>query len=220
MAPSSFGYGQMQPEDSTSDFNAMSFLVSQVLGRTRTNITVKVVSVTGDGIATWPFVTVQPTVNQVDGLGNATAHGQIFNIPVMMVGGANGAIVSLPVAGDFGWMAVADRDISAVKANSGAVSNPGSLRRHDLADGVYLGMLLGAPPPQYVQFTPTGIKIADRNGTVIQTSSAGVAVTGNLTVTGNIKAGFGGGDQVGLQTHTHGGVTTGAGVSGTPTPGT
>ena len=44
--------------------------------------------------------------------------------------------------------------------------------------------------------------------------------SGDVRVTGEATAGYGTGDQVGLQTHTHGGVQTGGGTSGPPTPGT
>lgn len=43
---------------------------------------------------------------------------------------------------------------------------------------------------------------------------------GNLNVTGSVIAGFGGVDQVGLQTHKHGGVTIGGGTTSAPTAGT
>lgn len=45
-------------------------------------------------------------------------------------------------------------------------------------------------------------------------------VQGSMTVTGDITAGSGGGDQVGLRTHKHGGVQTGGGSTGSPTGGT
>lgn len=41
-----------------------------------------------------------------------------------------------------------------------------------------------------------------------------------ISTTGDVVAGVGGADQVGLKTHTHGGVTTGAGQTAPPTAGT
>jgi hypothetical protein len=43
---------------------------------------------------------------------------------------------------------------------------------------------------------------------------------GNIHTSGNVVAGFGGGDQVGLQSHTHGGVQPGTGQTNAPTSGT
>ena len=51
-------------------------------------------------------------------------------------------------------------------------------------------------------------------------SANGGLYAGDIHTSGAIVAGFGSGDQVGLQTHTHGGVATGAGQSGAPTAGT
>jgi|SRR5581483_1028319 len=47
----------------------------------------------------------------------------------------------------------------------------------------------------------------------------GGTYAGDLKTSGNVIAGVGTGDQVGLKTHTHGGVSTGSGTSGAPTPG-
>ncbi len=58
----------------------------------------------------------------------------------------------------------------------------------------------------------------DMWGHVIQLTQSGIAVTGDLHVSGAMIAGYGGGDQVNLQTHRHG---TGTAAAGTvlPTPG-
>ena len=208
-----FGYGFQTPEDAASEFEAMAFLVEQMLREARTNITVQVSSVTGDGLTTWPVVSVQPTVNQIDGMGNATPHGTIYNVPVLMIGGGNGAVISLPVVGDKGWMAVADRDISSVQNNDGAVSNPGSNRIMDLSDGLYIGKVWGKFPTQYVQFTATGINMVDMNGNKLQSGPAGFNVItapgGDFVVNG-----------VSATLHIHGGVTTGGGSTTPPVPGT
>lgn len=171
------GYGVQQPDDTTSDYNTMIFIISQTLARIRTMTIVQVIAVQSNGpISTPPTVTVQPLVNQLDGNGNATPHGNIFNIPVFRLQSGNNAVICDPQVGDIGWMAVADRDISSVKATM-KQANPGSARQYDFADGVYMGGLLGSvPPTQIVAFTPTGIQIVDVNGNSIKTSPTGVAV--------------------------------------------
>lgn len=50
--------------------------------------------------------------------------------------------------------------------------------------------------------------------------SGNVVVTGGITATGNITAGQGGSDQVGLQSHKHGGVSSGASQTLAPVAGT
>lgn len=224
-------WGQQHTNDDASDYNADSFVIRQHLAETRTAVPVKVIAVHGGGVGKPPTVDVQVTVNMTDGQGNSSTHGTIFGIPVARLQGGANAVICDPIAGDYGYMLCADRDISAVKANAGAASNPGSFRRHNLADGVYIGAILNsAAPSQYVQFLAEGIKVVDKDSNTIVTGSAGIALTdkfGNTIVmgstgievngvlfpaskneiraSGEITAGYGGGDSVTLQQHTHGG---------------
>lgn len=73
-----------------------------------------------------------------------------------------------------------------------------------------------APNGDVTMNSQGAIHVTASNGMTI---AANVDITGNLTATGAITAGKGGGDQVGLQTHRHG---VGTAASGTiaPTPGT
>ena len=81
-----------------------------------------------------------------------------------------------------------------------------------MADGLYIGGVLNAVPRQYVRFAADGITVVSE--TRIKLQSPTVEIDGDLHATGAVIAGFGGGDQVGLETHTHpGGVPP-------PTPGT
>jgi hypothetical protein len=215
----SFGYGQFDPSDAASDWSVHEFQVAQILSRVRTMQIVRVLSITGGGIAAPPIVSVQVLVNQIDGKGNATEHGPINNVPVFRLQGANGSVVCDPAVNDVGWMAVADRDISAVKSTAGKRSNPGSRRRFDLADGVYMGGLFGGAPTQYVSMTATGIKLSDRSGNAIEMKAGSIDVTTlAFRVNGAVVAGFGTGDQVNLQTHNH--PTAATGPPSSPTPGT
>lgn len=178
----SFGYGQLQPEDSGSDFNAMSFLVAQALGRVRVAIPAVVKSVTGGGAsAVPPVVSVQVLASMVDGAGTVTPHGTIFNVPTFRLQCANGAVVADPVAGDVGLLVVCDRDISVVQSSGGKVSQPGSWRSHDLADGVYIGGLFNAAPTQYVGFDTNGVTVTCGGDTAASTSSHPSAVLSDKT---------------------------------------
>lgn len=188
MTDTTQGYGQLAPPDTSSEFNRMAFLVSQALARVRTVVLVKVKETAADGSVAAPgTVNVQPLVSMTDGQGNATPHGTIFNIPIFRVQGGSNAIILDPAVDDIGWMAVCDRDISSVKATSGEVSTPGSLRRFDMADGVYLGGLFGETPTQYVRFSADGVDIVDKNGHSIDMRSDGIHVTGKLFITGDVE---------------------------------
>jgi hypothetical protein len=209
------GTGQQDITDGNGAFNATSFLVRQMLAETNTADLVKVVSVTSAGaLAKAGVVAVQPLVNQIDGQGNATPHGTIYNlIYFRMQGGANAVILD-PAVGDIGMAAYCSRDISSVKA-AGVQSNPGSFRRHDRADGIYFGGMLNAVPTQYVQFSSGGINIVSPGTIGLQATT--VAVTGNLTISGTTM-GTGDGVFAGtdVHTHEHGGVQTGTGNTGMP----
>lgn len=61
--------------------------------------------------------------------------------------------------------------------------------------------------------TPTGIVISLQSGD-------NVTIDGDLHVSGKVYAGYGGVDQVQLQTHVHSGVTSGGGDTNMPVPGT
>jgi hypothetical protein len=145
------------------------------MARTWSACPVQVMAVKGGGgaLGIAGTVNVHPLVNQIDGSGVATPHGTIHNLPyVRLQGGQNGIIID-PVVGDIGLAVFCDRDISAVKS-SRAQANPGSRRRYNPADGVYIGGLLNAVVSQYLQFAG-GI-------------TAGTPV---LNATGNVKVGSG-----------------------------
>ena len=119
----------------------------------------------------------------------------------------------------------------------------GRRRRYNLADGVYVGGLLNAVPAATLWLKTDGtLNLTDAKGNVLSTSSSGFVFTGNvevngtlkvddletgsdglnvtgaITATGNITAGYGGADQVGVQTHEH--PTAATGSPSPPTPGT
>lgn len=161
------GYkGAQSPNSSASDFDAMKFLVTQILSKANTATLVQVKSVTNAGeVAEVGYVSIQPLVAQLDGYGNSFPHGVINDIPYFrMQGGANAVILD-PQPGDIGMAVFANKDISSVKANAAAIIAgkdpvpPGSARRFDMADGLYVGGVLNGTPTQYVQFSADGIKI-------------------------------------------------------------
>lgn len=198
-----------------SQFNAISFLVNQILGGQNHATLVQVRAVTNAGeLSPVGYVDVQPMVNQLDGNGNAIPHGTVHNlIYFRMQGGANAVILD-PQVGDIGMAVFADRDISSVKASK-AVANPGSMRRADMADGAYFGGFLNGAPTQYVQFSADGIAIHSPSAVTI--TAPAINSTGEWVHTGRITASVdvvGGGKS--LATHVHSGVSTGGSNTGGP----
>ncbi|MDB5777616.1 MAG: oxidoreductase [Herbaspirillum sp.] len=160
MPDNSNGYsGAQDNHSSTSELNAITFVVNQILAGRNVATLVKVKAVTNSGgLSPVGFVSLQPMVSQLDGNNNAVPHGVVHNIPYFRIQGGSDAIIIDPKLEDIGLAVFADRDISAVKA-SGAISNPGSMRRSDKADGLYFGGFLNGIPTQYVQFSSAGIKL-------------------------------------------------------------
>ena len=223
MASPDAGYGQAQPHDSASDFNRMSFLIRQILNLVSTATLVQVTACTNSGdVSPVGFVDVQPLVNLIDGFGNTSEHGVIFHLPYCRLQGGTNAVICDPQVNDIGIAVFADRDISSVKANK-AKSPPGSRRRFDMADGVYLLTVLGAAPTQYVEFTSDGIKIADKNGNSIVMNASGVVITAlsgkTITIDSSGVATTGTLENEGVNvgsTHVHSGVQSGGSNSGPP----
>lgn len=199
------GYaGQMGLTDTVGEFNTTNFLIRQFLGRVVTSTLVQVKAVNNNGgVVPVGLLNVQPLVNQLDGQGNATPHGIVTNLPYLRLQGGANAIILDPQVGDIGLAIFADRDISAVKATR-VRANPGSRRRFDWADGLYLGGFLNGAPTQYVRFNADGISIIDRSANQIVMAAAGVTINGvlfnrsanvsgikDLTTTGNTSLGGG-----------------------------
>lgn len=203
MAQGSFGYGQLTPNDTASEMSVISFICKQMMAQMETMRLVQVKAVHGNGETdTAGTVDVLPLVNQIDGRGNSTAHGTVYGIPWWRLQGGKNAVICDPVVGDIGYVSVSSRDISSVKATR-KQSNPGSYRRFDLADGVYVGGVLNVAPDQYVVFTETGVRLVDKNGNsvamsdsgivmtdkfshVVSMSSTGITLKGNVIVDGNL----------------------------------
>ncbi|MBU6430647.1 MAG: oxidoreductase, partial [Cyanobacteria bacterium REEB65] len=127
-------------------------------------------------------------------------------------------VVAQPKVGDIGVAVFCHNDISSAK-NTKAPANPGSRRRFDWADGLYLGGFLGPTPTQFITLDDSaGITIQSAAGKPVNiTAPGGLVINGNVNVTGTISAS---GDITGsgtsLHTHVHGGVTTGSGNTGAP----
>ena len=192
------------PADYSSEIERLKAIINNSLSGLRTAMPVKIISVSNNGgLSPIGTVNVQPMVSMLDGSGNAWPHGIIYTVPYMRIqGGANGIILD-PAIGDIGIATVCDRDISTVQ-NTGKVSAPGSLRKNDMSDMVYLMTIIGAAPTQYIQFNSAGITITSPTAVTI---NADVTINGTLTNNGHLVG----------STHTHGGVTTGSGHTGVPT---
>lgn len=203
--------------DTTNEYNRMAFVVRSIMAQQATTTLVIVRAVEDD------TVDVQPMVAQVDGAGNAVDHGIIHGLPVWRLQGGNSAVIVTPEVGDIGLAVFASTDISNVK-RAKEPTTPGSFRRFDWSDGIYLGGLLNSPATQWVRIDGEGVDITASPGLPITFNADSVVInadtvtmSGDLVVTGSITGGAGstfGGKA--FDSHAHTGVTTGGGTSGPP----
>ncbi len=202
-----------------ADKTAHEFLIEKFINRIATTTLAKVTAVTNSGgVSAVGFVDVIPMVHQVDGAGNPTPHGEIHHLPYFRVQGGTDAVILDPKVGDIGIAVFCSRDISAVKRQKKEAA-PGSRRRYDWADGLFLGGVLNGVPNQYVRFSSTGVDIVTLNNITINAANATLDSSGNLAVKGEVTAKVGA-SQVTLSGHHQSGVTSGIGTSGAPVPGT
>lgn len=122
----------------------------------------------------------------------------------MVFPGGGGFELTFPLAaGDEGIVVFASRCIDAWWQQSG-VQPQAELRMHDLSDGMFIPGMFSQPrlpSPAPSTSVPT---LRNSDATVkLEFIPGGFKITGNLQVTGSVIAGFGGIDQVGLQTHVH-----------------
>lgn len=155
----SISLGALGPWSAQGDYNTQYFAIFQAISKLQTATLVRVESCTNDGgVSPFGFVDITPLVDQVAGDGTATPHSTIYGVPYMRLQGGTRAIIIDPQAGDIGVAVFASRDISNVKSTQDQAV-PGSFRRYDWADGIYLGGLLNAAPTEYLQFFDDGITL-------------------------------------------------------------
>lgn len=166
-------YGQTNPATTQGDWNAMRFAINQQMLKLNTSMPVRVIKVTGTGVAPVGFVDVQILVSQVTGNNQTVDHGIITNVPYMRVQGGSNAVIIDPQVGDIGMACFCSRDISAVK-NARASAPPGSKRSYDFSDAMYVGGFLNSAPTQYIHFTEGGILVHSTNAVKIGDTEAAV----------------------------------------------
>lgn len=154
-------WGQQRGLSAQTKFNELWFVLQTMMARnaTTTLVQVKACSNAG-GVSPVGTVDVQPLVHQLDGSGNIMPHGIVYGLPYLRLQGGSSAVIMDPKPGDIGIAVFASSDISKVKSTKAAAA-PGSFRRFDMADGLYLGGVLNGTPTRYVRFTDSGIEIVD-----------------------------------------------------------
>lgn len=180
--------GWLDLNSTVSNKTAHEFLIKKLINRLATTAMVKVTAVTNSGgVSAIGFVDVVPMVHQTDGAGNPTPHGTINHLPYFRIQGGAYAVIIDPKVGDTGFAVFCSRDISAVKRQK-APAAPGSRRRYDWADGIYVGSALSGVPTDYVRISDTGVDIVTTNHLTITADNVTLDASGNLIVKGEVTA--------------------------------
>lgn len=156
-------------------------------------------------------VTLQPAIQAVLTDNTFLDMPQLFDVPVLELGG-NDLSIKIPLKeGDTGIVIFCDRDITLFKQEK-KNTQPNTLRKHDLADGIFIPMRFGSSGSSNIL-----IQSAD-GATQLEVTSSGINVKGNITVDGEITATDVKTDTgISLKTHKHLGVRSGSDTSGQPT---
>lgn len=191
------------PHASTSDQETANFNFERLLSGKYFIQVVKVITVNTD-----KTIDVLPLVQPQDISGNPIENAIVYNIPFSRIQMGNSAIEMDPAAGDFGLIAVCDRDSTLAKSSKTAGA-PQTKRNHSLSDAVYLFGLasMNAVPTQYIKFS-SRIDIVAPNGLYITGS---VHTNSTITADGEVT-----GNGITVSTHVHGGVESGSSTTSPP----
>lgn len=203
MSKSQNNWAQYQAEQTQGGAGEIGAIVDGIVSRIQTVTLVRIIKTKAGGLAPVGMVDVQPLVSQINGSGEITPHGIIYNIPYFRLQGGGNAVIIDPKPGDIGMCGFCSRDISSVKQNK-APSAPQSRRRYDFSDGLYFGGFLNGTPQQYIHFKDGGIKIyspdkveIEAPQTIIkspdvQIDGAQMTIKANTTQTGSFEQTGGG----------------------------
>jgi len=175
MSDSGYLGAQNQGSDA-SQYNAADFHIQQAISQISTAAVVRIVRPPYDkdgkdidpgSIVPVGYVDVEPLVNQIDGRGRPTEHSTVYKLSYHRFQGGKNAIIADPEKGDIGQMVVNERDTSVVRSTNDR-ANPGSRRKFDKADGIYVGSpQQKEKPEQYVTFLKDGMIVKDKNDNTI-----------------------------------------------------
>lgn len=167
--------------DFLDDYGSLTFIINSLINRVNTTEIVKVVSINTDENNVFDgTINVVPVVKRLTAEGEAIEESVIYGIKCFGWQFGENAIKSIPAVNDIGIMVVSKRDITSIE--SGRVA---SNRQYCLADGIYIGGLVGfnATPKRVITFDDNGITIdtGDKDLT-INTTKATVNATSQIDV--------------------------------------
>lgn len=149
-------------------------------------------------------INIKPVINRV--VDGESIELPVFqDVPPIFLGGGDSSMTFPIAVGDYALLIFTERCFDRWWSGQDNQS-PLELRMHDYSDGF---ALVGLQPEAGALLIPADITIT---GDLIHEGN--VIINGSLTVNGGDVVA----DGISLKTHTHSGVTTGGGFSGSPVP--
>jgi len=169
------------------------------------------------------YVDIEPQNYQLSSDKKPIEQSIIYNVPTQQWQGGKCAVIIAPQIGDRGFALICHMDISGIKNSLGRKSPPVSNRHNSYSDSIYLGMMFGEEPVDFVLIEPQKITIKT---TEVQINADTVKISKDLEVGGNVKVtdnieSFGMVKNMDINigaTHTHGGVMSGLASTLPPNP--
>ncbi|KER03408.1 MULTISPECIES: phage baseplate assembly protein [Photorhabdus] len=173
------------PQVTTGGAMTQEAIIWSLIGRVGTVTICKVIKVKNGGVSPVGYVDILPLVLQVDGAGNTYDNATIYNVPYFRYQGGKSAVILDPKVDDLGFCFTASRDISKVKRVKGSAP-PGSKRKYDMSDSLYIGGLLNGAPSQYVHFLDSGIDVVSTG--VVNIKGSKIVLDAPVEATSTIQA--------------------------------
>lgn len=154
------------PDKFQSQANVMEMAIQQVLlNSVNTVLTGVIEVVNADG-----SYDVQPTLNYLIKDQSPMKPPLLVNLPASVIRFGNAGIKGKYKVGDAVLVGIVQRDITVLKKSWKILTNPASLRRFALPDGIILNGLSNSAPSTFIELTDTEINITaptiNLNGTV------------------------------------------------------
>lgn len=167
-----------------SAVNTLDFMTQSAIIKTvNTALPVRVDAVYPGKTGPAGRVDVTPLVCQLDAANKAMPRAASFNVPYLRVQGGVAALIIDPEPGDIGIAVFAQQDISRVATGTRNAVQPGSYRRFDLADAMYIGGIVNKQPEIYLELTQD--KVATLHApmkVVVNTAEAVINAETSVTV--------------------------------------
>jgi hypothetical protein len=201
--------GYQEPRTDKSEYSSWEFLIRSILNKAWTMTLVEVVSCTNSGgLTPEGTVSVRPLVHQRAADGTPVPHDVIPNLLYFRNRGGKNGIIMDPEAGDQGFAIFAHSDISLVKSRN-AAALPGTFRRNDPADGIFMPGTRNGVPTQYIQMNSDGITLVSPTKVIVQSPEIDLTATTKVAVSAP-NMDFDGNVAITGTTLTHNGVNVGS----------